>query len=408
MDKTILHCDLNGFFASVELLSYPELADKPVAVCGNPENRHGIILAKNEIAKSYNIKTAETIWQAKKKCPNLILLSPHHELYSYYSKKINEVYLRFTNQVEPFGIDESWLDVTNSKMLFDDGKKIADTIRETIKKDFNLTVSVGVSFNKVFAKLGSDYKKPDATTVISKENFKQIVYPLPASDLLYVGNSVLAKLNSIGIKTIGDIAASDKQMLIDLLGKHGSMLYEYASGADNAPVLDYYHRPEIKSVGNGTTFSHDLTESDEIKSGIMYLCETISARLIKQGFKAGNLQVSAKYNNFKTVNRQSPLTQPTLSAVELYNSAMDIVNTSDILQKPICALTVTAGALCSLDSEIQLSIFDEDNESHKKHETLAKTVTQINKKFGKGKVSSARTSNIPRKNKHIKKTGKTN
>ena len=402
MDRTILHCDLNGFFASVELLSHPELSDKPVAVCGNPENRHGIILAKNEIAKAYNVKTAETIWQAKKKCPDLVLLPPHHELYSYYSKKINEIYLRFTNQVEPFGIDESWLDVTNSKMLFGDGKKIADTIREVIKKEFNLTVSVGVSFNKVFAKLGSDYKKPDATTVISKENFKQIVFPLPASDLLYVGKSVLAKLKSIGIKTIGDIAACDREMLIKLLGKHGAMLYEYATGEDNSPVLDYYHRPEIKSVGNGTTFPHDLTELDEIKSGIMQLCETISQRLIKYGFKAGNLQVSAKYANFKTINRQAPLIRPTLSAIELYNAAIDIITVSDILQKPIRTLTVTAGALCNSDSEIQLSIIDEDNENHKKHEMLAKTVSKINTKFGTGKVSSARTSNISPGNKQQK------
>lgn len=394
MDRTILHCDLNGFFASVELLAHPELTDKPVAVCGNPENRHGIILAKNEIAKSFNVKTAETIWQAKKKCPDLVLLPPHHELYRIYSKKINEVYLRFTNQVEPFGIDESWLDVTQSRLLFGDGKEIADNIREIIKNEFNLTVSVGVSFNKIFAKLGSDYKKPDATTVISRENYKEIVYPLPVSDLLYVGKSVLVKLNSIGIKTIGDLAGSDRQMLIGLLGKHGSMLYDYAAGLDNSPVLDFNCRPEIKSVGNGTTFSHDLVDMEEIKEGIMYLCESVSARLIKHGFKAGCLQVSAKHSDFKTVNRQIPLSPPIFSSLMLYKSAIKIIENTDIVKKPIRALTVTAASLCDISSGFQLSIFDENNQTHSKHEALAKTMNALNTKYGSGHVTSARTSKV--------------
>ena len=206
MERTILHCDCNGFFASVECVLNPEYKDVPMAVCGSSENRHGIILAKNELAKKFNIKTAETIWSAKRKCPDLVLAPPHKDIYAEHSKKINKVYADFTDMVEPFGIDESWLDVTASYKLFGDGKTIADELRRRIRETFGLTISVGVSFNKVFAKLGSDYKKPDATTVISRENFKDIVFPLPVADLLYVGSKASSKLGAIGIKTIGDLA----------------------------------------------------------------------------------------------------------------------------------------------------------------------------------------------------------
>ena len=190
MDRIILHCDCNCFYASCELLSHPDLRQLPVAVCGDPTERHGIILAKNEPAKRCGVKTAETIWKAKQKCPGLILLPPHHRLYAEYSKKINAVYGEYTDLVEPFGIDESWLDVTNSLHLFGgDAKALADTLRGRIKREFGLTISVGVSFNKVFAKLGSDYKKPDATTVIARGNWRDIVFPLPVGDLLFVGRS---------------------------------------------------------------------------------------------------------------------------------------------------------------------------------------------------------------------------
>ena len=188
-DRTILHCDMNGFYASVELLQLPHLKDLPVAVCGNPESRHGIILAKNDHAKKFGIVTAETVWQAKKKCPELVLVPPHHRLYKEYSLKINEIYLRFTDMVEPFSIDESWLDVTGSLKLFGTGKEIGDRIRELVREELGLTLSVGVSYNKVFAKMGSDYKKPDATTVISRENYRNILWPLPVGELFFVGKA---------------------------------------------------------------------------------------------------------------------------------------------------------------------------------------------------------------------------
>lgn len=393
MERTILHCDLNSFFASVELLSHPELKKMPVAVSGNPENRHGIILAKNEPAKKAGVKTAETIWQAKSKCPDLILLPPHHELYSKYSKKVNEIYLRYTNLVEPFGIDESWLDVTNSRLLFGDGKTIADEIRKTVKEELGLTVSVGVSFNKVLAKLGSDFKKPDGTTVISKENFKEFVWPMKVSELLYVGRSSLKKLNSFGIKTIGDLANADKNMITEYFGKNGQMLYEYANGIDNSPVSDYNAQSPVKSIGNGKTFSSDLTCEDEVREGVMFLSEMVSSRLIKKGLKAGCVQVVVKYKDFETVSRQAISDTPVFSSVMLYNTSMRIILEAKLLKKPIRAITITALSLSDACDNVQLSIFDDDTKTKNK-ERLAKTIDKLNNKYGEGHVSSARTTKL--------------
>ena len=239
-ERIIFHCDCNSFFASVELLPHPELWDKPVAVGGDSQTRHGIVLAKNEAAKKYGVKTAETLWQARKKCPDLIVLPPHHDLYSKYSKIINEIYTQYTDLVEPFGIDESWLDVTNTWQLFASSpKQLADDLRQRIKFETGLTISVGVSFNKIFAKLGSDYKKPDATTVISQDNYKDIVYPLPVQDLIYVGKSTQSALNDMGIRTIGQLAEIPLKTLEDRFGKHGLELYNYANGLENSPVSSF-------------------------------------------------------------------------------------------------------------------------------------------------------------------------
>ena len=280
MDRVIFHCDLNCFYASVELLSHPELREVPVAVAGDPASRHGIILAKNEPAKQCGVKTAETIWQAKKKCPNLVLLPAHHKLYREYSNKVNAIYDEYTDLAESFGIDESWLDVTNTLHLFGgDAKALANAIRQRVKRELGLTLSVGVSFNKVFAKLGSDYKKPDATTVITRENFRRIVWPLPVSDLLYVGRAAEQTFQRFGVKTIGDLAAFDRQALFTLLGKHGVQLHDYACGLDRSPVSPAGQYTPPKSVGNGFTFPRNLQGREEIRGGITQLSDHVAARL---------------------------------------------------------------------------------------------------------------------------------
>ena len=309
-DRYILHCDLNAFFASVEEVRNPELRNYPTAVCGNPENRHGIILAKNEKAKAFGVKTAETIWQAQRKCPELHLVAPHYEDYSRYSKAVNEIYQRYTDLVEPFGIDESWLDVTGSAHLFGTPKQIADELRRVIKEETGLTISVGVSFTKAFAKLGSDYKKPDATTVITRENYKEIVWPLPVTDLLFVGKSAKKTLERLGITTIGELAKSSRTSIVSLLGKTGETIHDYANGIDTSLVQSAFVESDPKSIGRGTTFPHDLTDISEIKTGITVLADDVASRLRKHHLKAYSVSLTVRDPAFKTTIRQKTLRPP--------------------------------------------------------------------------------------------------
>ncbi len=360
MDRTILHCDMDGFYASVELLNHPELRNLPVAVCGNPDNRHGIILAKNMPAKKYGVKTAETVWQAKKKCPALQLLPPHHRKYKEYSLKINEIYRRFTDMVEPFSIDESWLDVSASLKLFGNGKEIADTIRNTVRKELGLTLSVGVSFNKIFAKMGSDYNKPDGTTIISRENYKEILWPMNVRKMFFVGSATADKLGKAGIETIGALALADKGLLTALLGKQGTMLFEYANGLDSSPVSLYTEREKIKSVGNGTTFRRDLQGMEDIKIAVTALSDTVASRLRKYQMKGLGVKVDIKDPAFKVISRQKQLDVPTNLSEEISRLAIEIIQSSWNLRNPIRMLTITAIHLCDETESEQLSLFDMD------------------------------------------------
>ena len=389
MDRTILHCDLNGFFASVELLSHPELQDKPVAVCGDPESRHGIILAKNEPAKKFGIKTAETIWQAQRKCPDLVLLPSHHKEYRRYSKLINELYEHYTDLVEPFGIDESWLDVTGSMHLFGGtGKAVADRLRAEVRERFGLTISVGVSFNKVFAKLGSDYKKPDATTVISRENYRDIVWPLPVTDLLFVGRSAAEAMSRFGIKTIGDLANFDRNALISLLGKQGEQLWQYANGLEHSPVAPAGTYVPPKSVGNGETFPHDLVGMEQLREGLHPLAEQVAFRLRKHHMKCTTLQLTIRDPHFHDICRQRPLSAPTCTALELLRAATDILTDCWNETAPVRALTLTAQSLIPEDQAVeQFDLFDTAAPQRRaKRETLERTMDQLRAKYGTDKI----------------------
>ena len=390
MDRIILHCDMDSFFASVELLDYPELRDKPVAVCGNPENRHGIILAKNTPAKKFKVRTAETVWQALKKCPDLILLPPHHEKYKEYSIKINEIYQRFTDMVEPFSIDESWLDVTASQNLFGTGKEIADTIRETIRTELGLTVSIGVSYNKIFAKMGSDYNKPDGTTVISRDNYKDILWPMDIRDMFFVGSATADKLNRTGIRTIGDLACSSRSMLTSLLGKHGGMLYDYANGCDDSPVRLFSEREKIKSVGNGTTFSRDLVGINDIKTAVTSLADTVASRLRKYQMKCYGVKVDIKDPSFKVISRQKQLTAPTNLEEDIFRASVEIIEYSCNMKDPIRLLTITGINLCGEDEDVQLSLFDTENRNSEKGEKMERAMDDIRKKFGDTSITFGR------------------
>ena len=387
MDRVILHCDMNGFFASVELLSHPELKNVPMAVCGNPENRHGIILAKNELAKKAGVVTAQTLWQARKKCPNLQVVPPHHDKYKHYSRLINEIYGRFTDMVEPFSIDESWLDVTASRRLFGDGRYIADIIRKAVREELGLTLSAGVSFNKIFAKMGSEYKKPDATTVISRDNYKQILWSMPVSEMFFVGGATAQKLNKAGIMTIGQLAQTEKALLESMLGKHGSQLYDYANGLDNSPVCRQCEKQKIKSVGNGITFKRNLTGTEDIRTAAMSLADTVAARLRHYEMKARGIKVDIKDTDLKTISRQKQLDTPTNLAYEISEAAVEIILSSWNLRKPIRMLTITGINLCDEDTEEQISLFGADTVSREKTENLERAMDSIRARYGQSSIT---------------------
>ncbi len=388
MDRTILHCDCNGFYASVECALDPQLKNVPMAVGGSAEDRQGIILAKNELAKKYNIKTAETLWQARRKCPELVIVPPHHDLYEQYSKRVNNIYKEYTDLVEPFGIDESWLDVTASRALFGDGETIANLLRERIKKEIGITISVGVSFNKVFAKLGSDYKKPDATTIITRENFKEIVYPLPVTDLLFAGRKTAAQLEKIGIKTIGDLANTDKEFIRKNLGKNGEMLVEYARGEDSSPVKSVTDETEIKSVGNGLTFKQDLVGEEQIKRGIHIITESVATRMKRYGVKCRTLRVQIKGTDFKTISRQRGLDAPTNLEKTIRDVAYELLCEVWDLKKPVRALSIAGANLIHDNSGTQISLLDEDV-SDEKRENLEETIRSLRKRYGFNSVKTA-------------------
>jgi len=387
-DRIILHCDCYGFFASVETLLNPSLKDVPMAVAGDPENRHGIILAKNELAKKYGIQTAETIWQAKQKCPALVCVPPHHGIYSEISRRVNAIYLDYTDLVDPFGIDESFLDVTNSIHLF--GRtpaELADTIRARVRAEIGITISVGVSFCRVFAKLGSDYKKPDATTVIDRSNFRTVAYPLPVSALLFVGKRTNEALRHMGILTIGDLAVADRLRLVQRLGEQGDTLWRYANGQDNEPVRSYFDRPAPKSVGNGMTFRRDIAGEGEIRAGVMALADSVAARLRAEDRKCTVVQVQIKDPNFHTVQRQCTLKRATWLQQEITAHAMDLIRAAVGFGASIRSLTVTAGGLVGpSEAEQQLDIFSPVQEGESKQETVESTMAQIRERFGRGSI----------------------
>ena len=382
MDRAILHCDCNSYFASVESVGHPELKTVPMAVCGDPESRHGIILAKNELAKKFGVATAETVWQAQRKCPSLVLVRAHHGLYEEYCERINAVYRQYTDLVEPFSIDESWLDVTGSERLFGDGAHIADELRRRIKEEIGVTISVGVSFNKIYAKLGSDYKKPDATTVISRENYKSLLFPLPVRDMIFVGGSSAQRLEQCGITTIGGIVEAGRERMVKLFGKTGGTLWENAAGEDQSPVRRWDDRDPPKSVGNGITFPRDLCGDDEVRCGLLPLCDQVGTRLRRHKLRCGTVTVQIKDPQFLTISRQRALAEPTDSTRVIYDTACEIVERCWTRGAPIRLLTVTVSNLTDRRQE-QMSLF----EGEKNNGELDRAVDALRQKYGAGAVS---------------------
>jgi len=386
-DRVIYHIDCNSFYASVEELFHPEYKKVPMAVCGNPEARRGIILAKNELAKSFGVKTAETIWQARRKCPDLVLCPPRHDLYRVYCEKLNSIYEQYTSQVERFGIDESYLDVTGSLHLFGgDPVALAHQIRQRVTRETGLTVSVGVSWCKVFAKLGSDFKKPDAVSVISRDNYKQIVWPMPVGNLLFVGRQTEQRLRQLGIKTIGELAHTDPELLRQCFGKMGDQLHCYANGLDDSPVMEAGQKEDVQSVGHGITFSRDLVSLDDIRTSVAALSDRVASRLRRYGLKAAAVQVTIKDPGLKAINRQKSLPLPSYLAADIASAAMELIHASWKIGNPIRMLTVTALKLMPEDCAAeQLCLFG-DSKGREKEERLEKALDNIRKKFGKDSI----------------------
>lgn len=386
-DRIIFHADCNSFFASVELLEYPELKEKPVAVSGSVDDRHGIILAKNEAAKKYNVQTAEPVWKAKQKCANLILLKPHRHKYTEYSKIINSIYNTYTDRVEPFGIDESWLDMTGSWQLFGKTpKETADQLRKEVYEKTGLTISVGVSFNKVFAKLGSDYKKPDATTEITRENFKQIVWPLPVNNLLFVGKKAEQTLLELKIKNIGQLAAAEEDVLVSSLGKLGKQLHVYALGEDNEKVKTEAEQDPIKSVGNGLTFKRNLIGKKDIKTAVNSLADEVASRLRKYNLYASSVQVMIKNTSLKSISRQKPLAFSTNLAKDISVAAIELILENWDPNMPIRMLTITAQHLTQEPFVVQTNFLEPEKRMDKKRKQLEESIDTIRRKYGKNSV----------------------
>ncbi len=381
MERVILHCDLNNFFASVSLLYNQTLVDSPVAVCGSVEQRHGIVLAKNEIAKSYGVKTAEAIWEAKRKCPSLITLPPLHDKYEEYSEKAKDIYRRYTDMIEPFGIDECWLDVTGSQLLFGSGEEIANKIRYDIKRELGITASVGVSFNKIFAKLGSDMKKPNGTTVITSDNFKSKVWPLPVQDLLFVGKRTLDKLNSAGVFTIGDLTLCDDTMLKRLFGKVGLDLKLYAQGLDNSPVYDRSGNEAPKSIGRSVTRGDDFVSNDDVWQMFIVLAEDIASRLRRYNLFASTIQVHTRNTELAIKEFSCTLPNPTDISMKIAKAGMELFKDNYFWDLPLRSVGLRATNLKSECTAVQEDMFHDDT-LDKKQEILEDSIYSIRKKFG--------------------------
>lgn len=384
MERVILHIDCNKFYASVECLHNPEIRNKPVAVGGSPETRHGIILTKNEIASKYGITVGEPLWKAYQKCPDLIVVPPNFPLYVRFSNMARNIYKDYSDYIEPFGLDENWIDVTGDKR---GGENIALEIKERVKSELGITVSIGVSFNKTFAKFGSDYKKPDAVTVITKDNYKDIVWKSPCSDLLLVGPATTRKLAGYGIYTIGDLAQSDIGFIKSILGKNGVVIHNFANGIDPSAVSHKDDERALKSIGNSTTTPRDMVTDDDVKSVITVLGESVARRMREQGVRGKTVTITVRDKNLYHFTRQCKLQNSTDVSIEIINAAMKIFRENYVWNNPIRSIGVAVSDF-NVDEGVQYDLSG-TVEKREKLERLEKAVDNIRQRFGNYAVQRA-------------------
>ena len=385
--RIILHCDVNNFFASVECALNPSIKDLPVAVTGEKTKRNGIVLAKNNIAKNYGVKTGDVIFEAKRKCPDLVCVRPHHDIYEKYSKKIRAIYEEYTDKVEPFGIDECWLDITDTVKFFGTPLDVANTLRQRIKSEIGVTISVGISFSKIFAKLGSDLKKPDAVTIIPYENFKDITYHMPLSSIIGIGRKMEAKLNKLCIYTIGDFANYDKNLIKKRFGVVGEDLYNKLNGIDDNEVSSIDDLKQIKSIGNGTTTLVDVKTKYDMKSVVMFLCDEIATRLRSRNLKGETIHVSLRKSDLTWTSKSHTINSPTNTAKDIYNEAIKIIDTMWQVGTLIRSVRVSICNLCNTND--QINFFD----TNKNKDNLNKAIDKIRQKYGYQSISPLITKN---------------
>lgn len=389
MDRIIAHVDANAFYASVELLSRPELRDQPVAVCGDPDTRHGIILAKNEHAKAFGVKTAEAIWIARQKCPGLVLLGAHFSLYHEYSQRLRALYNTYSDRVEPFGLDECWIDLSHERLRFEDGVALGDEIRRRAREETGLTVSVGVSYNKVFAKLGSDMKKPNGLTALPPTSIRSRVWPLPVSQLLFVGPHTTQRLHALNIRTIGDLALAEEALLTQHLGKAGPALQACARGLDNTPVMREDMSSPVKSIGNSTTTPRDLVTPDDVRCVLASLCEQVAARLREEGMQSANLSLSVRTPQLVHMSAQMQLPYPTTSTDVLFGSAMDLFTQRFAARLPLRSIGISCGALSVRGAPVQLDLLGVADKNLKR-EAFEDVKDNLRRRFGPKALMRAR------------------
>ena len=385
-ERVILHSDLNCFYASVEMMLDPSLKGKAVAVCGSTEDRHGIVLAKSELAKKAGIKTGMVNWEARQLCKDLIVVPPQYDQYLKYSKLTQSIYHRFTDQVEPFGMDECWMDVTGSQGVYGDGMSIAESIRAAVKEELGLTVSIGVSYNKIFAKLGSDMKKPDAITQIRREDFMEKVWPLDASEMIYCGRATTAKLAKYGIRTIGQLAATDPALLKSWFGVNGLALWRYANGTDTSRVCHKDFVSPVKSVGHGITCTADLENEDEVHKVILALSQDIGHRLRVHELSARGVQLYVRGNDLLGAQFQCKLPFTTQLPSEIAASAYQVFRQKYSWGSKVRAVTVRAIDLVPQSTPQQMSIFVDGGKVDKK-ERLQDAIEQLRDRFGKHAIT---------------------
>ena len=386
--RIVLHSDLNNFFASVECKKRPELAGKPVAVCGNREDRHGIVLAKNELAKKSGVKTAEAIWQAKQKCPGLVIVPPDYDEYVRYSGIVKSIYYEYTDMVESFGMDEAWIELTGDMKIktLGQGRIAADEIRRRVKEKTGLTVSVGVSDNKIFSKLASDYKKPDAVTVFGPHNYEETVSKLDIGELLFVGRSTREKLHIYGINTIGDAAKSGSMFLRSVLGKNGETLYINAVGANSGRVSRWGEAAEAKSVGNSVTLPHDLENIEQVHGVFAALAEKVAYRLRNGGYVCTTVCIGVRGRNLVTTEKQC-IVKATSNAVEITEAAMKLYAENYDVNTPVRSVGIKTANLINVRCGIQTDMFDDLLARHEKLAKIDKTVDVIREKYGVGIIT---------------------